>query len=308
MKPTQQRIYAARIDKVLRHLASRLAEGVAPGLEELSGVAALSEYHFHRVFRLMTGETLSSTVRRLRLAISLSALTPPHAKVADASAMGAYATSQSYARALKARTGAVPTDAKIHAEIDRIRENLRRPPDGRSAGDAAPPLSIEIVSFEPLTIIALRNVGDYAHLYHGYARLFGLLPDVSAVTGIYGVPYDDPMEIPVPQCRFDLCVSLTDFNTAARIPALRELHIEAASCARLRQTGSYERTWSNLDPLYSYVLSSSEWSFGSSPPFIHYLDDPEFVRTEDLRADLYLPVIRSPYKTLPHEGPIVTEL
>jgi AraC family transcriptional regulator len=291
VKPSQQLIYAARIDKVLTHLVSRLAEGVSPGLEELAGVAALSEYHFHRVFRLMTGETLSSAVQRLRLANSLSALTSPHAKVADASALGAYATSQSYARALKARTGSVPTDARCHAaEIDRIRENLRRPADARSAGDSAAPLSVEIVAFEPLTIIALRNVGDYAGLYDAYARLFGLLTDVSAVMGIYGVPYDDPTEIPAAECRFDLGVSLTDFNVAAGILELRELRIEATSCVRLRQAGSYERTWSNLDSLYSYVLSNGEWSFGSSPPVIHYLDDPEVVRTEDLRADLYLPV------------------
>ena len=292
MKPSQRTIYAERIDKVLSHLAARLAEGVAPGLAELAGVASLSEFHFHRVFRLMTGETLSSTVQRLRLAISLSALTPPDATVAEASAMGAYATTQSYARALKSRTGAAPTEASRHAAgMERIRELLRRPADERNSGGAMPPLAIEIESFEPLTIVAMRNVGDYANLYDGYARLYSLLPDASALTGIYGMPYDDPLETAASHCRFDCCVSLSDLRAAVQVSELRELHIAVGTCVRLQQTGSYERTWGNLDSLYSFVLSNNEWSLGASPPLIRYLDDPEFVRPEDLRAILYLAVM-----------------
>jgi AraC family transcriptional regulator len=290
VKPSQRRIYAGRIDKVVAHVAARLAEGVAPSLGELADIAGLSEYHFHRVFRLMTGETLSSTVQRLRLAISLSALSAPTAAVADATAIGAYATTQSYARALKARTGRAPTAARGRpAEIDRLQAELRRAsPEVSGVG---PAVGIEIVSFEPLTIVALRNVGDYSELNGGYARLFGLLPDVTAVTGLYGVPYDDPPETAAHLCRFDCCVSLGDPAGALGVAELRELHIAAGPCARLQQTGSYDQTWQNLDSLYGYLLDASEWSLGAAPPFVHYLDDPDVSPLEDLRAELYLPVV-----------------
>jgi AraC family transcriptional regulator len=145
--------------------------------------------------------------------------------------------------------------------------------------------------FEPLTIVALRNVGAYSELNGGYARLFGLLPDVAAVIALYGVPYDDPLATAPHLCRFDCCVSLEDLTGAMSVPGLRELHLAAGPCARLRQTGSYNRTWRSLDSLYRYLLDASEWSFGTAPPFAHYLDDPDLRSPEDLRADLYLPVV-----------------
>jgi AraC family transcriptional regulator len=293
VKPSQRLIYAGRIDKIVAYLAARLAEGVVPGLAELAGIAGLSEYHFHRVFRLMTGETLSTTVQRLRLAISLSALSPPTAAVADATACGAYATTQSYARALKARTGSVPTVARGHpGEIERLQAYLRRPSPEENHVGVAPAVGVEIISFDPLTIVALRNVGDYAELNGGYARLFGLLPDATAVTGLYGIPYDDPVETAAHLCRFDCCVSLADPTGAFAVPELRELHIAAGPCARLRQIGSYNHTWRSLDSLYCYLLGASEWSFATAPPFVHYLDDPDRAAPDDLRADLYLPVIK----------------
>jgi len=64
----QRANYADRIEKVVQHLSRAIPSGEIPQLAELARIAHLSDYHFHRIFRLMTGETPIAMVRRLRLA------------------------------------------------------------------------------------------------------------------------------------------------------------------------------------------------------------------------------------------------
>lgn len=57
--------YAERIDRVIDHLRENLDR--APKLAELAKVACFSEFHFHRIFGAVTGETLNACTNRMRL-------------------------------------------------------------------------------------------------------------------------------------------------------------------------------------------------------------------------------------------------
>ena len=75
MKPDTRNAYARRVDAVLTRLQQAIAAGDdLPGLDELAAVAHLSPFHFHRVWRALTGEPLGGTVARLRLARALQLL------------------------------------------------------------------------------------------------------------------------------------------------------------------------------------------------------------------------------------------
>jgi len=64
--------YVARINRVIDHIEANLA-GDLP-LESLAAVAAFSPYHFHRVFKAMVGENLSTFIRRRRIEKAASLL------------------------------------------------------------------------------------------------------------------------------------------------------------------------------------------------------------------------------------------
>lgn len=66
--------YDQRIGRAIDLLERRLRDCEAPSATELAEAAALSLYHFHRIFRLMTGETVNGATTRVRLAGSLPAL------------------------------------------------------------------------------------------------------------------------------------------------------------------------------------------------------------------------------------------
>src|ERR1700733_15911948 len=57
--------YAQRINRVIDYLRRNLDRQVK--LEELAKVACFSEFHFHRIFRAVSGETLNNFTNRLRL-------------------------------------------------------------------------------------------------------------------------------------------------------------------------------------------------------------------------------------------------
>ena len=57
--------YEKRLNRVIDHIHDNPAGDLS--LDNLADVAALSRFHFHRVFAAMTGETAAQTVRRMRL-------------------------------------------------------------------------------------------------------------------------------------------------------------------------------------------------------------------------------------------------
>jgi ComF family protein len=57
--------YTRRINRVIDYLSDHRDQPLK--LEELAKVACFSEYHFHLVFREMTGETVNDFTNRLRL-------------------------------------------------------------------------------------------------------------------------------------------------------------------------------------------------------------------------------------------------
>lgn len=287
MKQTQRRNYADRIDRVIAALECEEFGNGAPTLEKLAGIAALSPHHFHRVFRLMTGETVGEALRRLRLSRSLPELAAG-AGVTVASGASGYASTQAFARVLKDETGTSATRLRADpARLHRLLEDFRAPAQ-RTAGA---PLAITVVSIDPFRLLAIRNVGDYAELNAGYGRLFELvLQQLSPeeLQGIYGIPHDDPRFVPADQCRFDCALRVEQEGAATE--ELSELTLGGGEHLCLRHLGDYDRIQESIDLLYASVLSGQAHELADAPMFIHYLDDPEEVAEAELRADIYLPL------------------
>src|SRR5947209_7922291 len=65
MKPSTEQDYRERIVRVVLHIQRHLDDEL--DLDRLASVAAFSRFHFHRIFRGMTGETVYAYVRRIRL-------------------------------------------------------------------------------------------------------------------------------------------------------------------------------------------------------------------------------------------------
>src|SRR5277367_2554237 len=93
--------YTKRIDRVIDHLRDHLDQSYR--LEELAKVACFSEYHFHRIFRAVSGETLNGFTNRVRLEKAARLLRFSDQSLTDIALDCGFSSSATFSRAF--RTG-----------------------------------------------------------------------------------------------------------------------------------------------------------------------------------------------------------
>lgn len=285
MRPRTIDDYAARIARAVALLERTRPDEAPPSLARLAEAAALSPYHFHRVFRLMTGETVGAVCQRLRLARSLPGLADPACSVTDAAAGTGYATTQAFARALRQRTDASASEARADDETARRMEQALR-----AGGGGEAPLAIEVVSLSPFRVVAQRRIGPYEALDEGYEALFGaVFAELAEDTpvAIWGIPLDDPLTVAAERLAFECAL---DFGGAGLSHAAVTPIELGGTFARLRHTGSYDAVHRAIDGFYRAVLEAEGVALGDTPPLIHYLDQPEDAPEEELRSEIHLAI------------------
>jgi AraC family transcriptional regulator len=293
MKPDTRNAYARRVDAVLARLQQAIAAGDdLPGLDELAAVAHLSPFHFHRVWRALTGEPLGGTVARLRLARALQLLGDAEAGIAGVALAVGYDTPQALTRAMRERLDASPSELRDDpARRAALLARLGRPT--RTATDPLP-LQVEVVSLEPFEVVALRNRGAFADLDQAYGALFewaagaGL---VESIIGLHGIPWGDHRDLPVETLEFDCVIRLDGELAVAPDAPMRRETLAGGLFARLRHVGPYEGLEEAVDGVLADWLPDSGHALRDAPIRYDFLDDPETVPAPLLRADILVPLV-----------------
>jgi AraC family transcriptional regulator len=290
MRTTTAERHAVRITRAVDLIEGRLE--APPSMQELAGAAGLSSFHFQRLYRAMTGESIAETLRRLRLARALALLASPEVSVTDAALAAGYASSQSFARAFRALDAGPASDVRRdRARLDALVERLRAPP---AAAETGALIDVRVVTVDPFTVAALRRTGPWERLDAGYEALFGWAiahghaPDERR---IYGIPADDPRDAGRASV-FDCCLALGD---VAADPANGVLttRLGGGLHARCRHVGPYETLPATWDRLYRDWLTANGFEPADRPLFHHYLDTPDETPPGRLRTDVYLPLART---------------
>jgi len=141
MRTSTNHRYLERIERVIDALLAAPAD--AHSVESLAALAHMSEYHFHRVFRALMGETVQTTMRRVRLVFAADRLAAGAESVARIANAAGYESPQAFARAFRSYTRSTPGEfrrrhrhvsATAHhccsvgdADIDLVDEPAREP-------------------------------------------------------------------------------------------------------------------------------------------------------------------------------------
>lgn len=296
MKSTTQKTYHERIERVVEFLGDQVDNN--PSLETLAGVAAISPYHFHRVYRAVTGETPSGTLRRLRLARACSLLKDAGNTVTQIAFDVGYDSSQSFSKAFRSGTGFSPTEIRKNpASLSRVLTRLSSP--GNTKKKEFGKIDVKIISVDPFKVIASRHLGPHANLFKNFGELFNWAENtglVESFSGIYGIPVDDPRDVPEQDCRFECCF---DFGAnAAAAKDFSEYRLGGGTFAVARHVGPYDGIENIYDYLYGQWLQSSGYSLREQTFFNHYLQDPDTVPPEEWETDIYLPIDRTAETTM----------
>ena len=163
----------------------------------LARVAAYSEFHFHRVFRAITGDTAKSYLRRLLLERAARELRQSEHKVVEIALRAGFEAHEAFTRAFTAQFG-VPPRAYRSAHQHRATE---------LAGPEADFAHVE--SRAALALWGRRHVGEYAAVGGTWQALFELCGQHGlAPRATIGLCWDDPEVTPADAFRYDACVAL----------------------------------------------------------------------------------------------------
>ncbi len=210
--------YARRMQRVLDHIDTHLAEALE--LKALAAVAHFSPFHFHRVFAGWMGETLGDYLRRRRLERAAWLLRHhPAVPVLNVALEVGFGSGEAFARAFKLRYGAAPSAWRQRRNPDQADRNLdqawRGPALQHDGIDPpmkdAPMLNVELHELPPVRVAALRHVGPYGSpIGEFWARRFvpWARDQQLPIATRYGLSYDDPLDTPPSQCRYDAAMEV----------------------------------------------------------------------------------------------------
>jgi len=270
--------YSDRIQRVVEYLGEHLDETL--DLESIARVAHFSPYHFHRIYRGLLGETVSDTVRRLRLQRSAIDLLDPNRNIDRIARRAGYASQAAFTRAFHAVYGEAPA---------RYRGALRTAQLEQASNPEM--YRVEHVVLPKLRVAAIHHRGDYRLTSRAFERLMtvaattGLLRQTTRTIGIYR---DDPASVPQDELRSTACITVPD--EWAPSGELVEAYVEGGRYARIIHTGPYPELRTAYDWLYQTWLPRSGQEPRDLPCLEEYLNDPREVSAKDLETAVMMPV------------------
>ena len=196
------------VDFVDAHLDAELS------LERMATIAAISPFHFHRLFHLWSGETLNEFVRRRRLDVAAGRLRHcPDEKITAIALNCGFASPEGFARAFRERFGMTPSRWRGGGwAVGRMQAN-----DHWRRG--VPRVA---VAREPaMDVLFMRGRGDFGQVapalwerFMSAVRALGLVEQPLLFMGL-----DDPGIVGPARCRMDACVQLPPaFGAALSFP------------------------------------------------------------------------------------------
>ncbi|WP_323037655.1 AraC family transcriptional regulator [Pararhodobacter sp.] len=275
--------YHNRIQRV--HAAIHTNPAADHSLDDLADTAALSRFHFHRVFTAMSGETVAEAVRRIRLKRAAMALRRGNASVAEVGRAHGYPNPGSFSRAFRAAFGQTPSQFRRDPVDLALPLYLAFKP-----GD--PKMYPVTISEQPSrSVHGLRHQGPYPQIGQAFERVSavigkaGLWPQVRGMVAIY---LDDPAIVPPAKLRGMAAVTFADGVTAPE--GLLSQELAAGRYAVMRVTGPY----SGLSKAYTWLFGTWLVQSGETPRdephYELYVNSPTQAAPEDLITDIYLPL------------------
>jgi AraC-like DNA-binding protein/DNA gyrase inhibitor GyrI len=242
-------LVAFRVNRVLDHISQNLDGDLS--LTMLSRVGCFSPFHFHRVFQAVTGETLNSHVRRVRLErAALLMKASPRKRITDVALEAGFAGTSEFSRAFRNHFGRTASSWDRRSPLEKSK--ICKVPEMLSwyaledleSWKAGANVQVRLGRFRAFRYVYIRVFAPYGNTrlvdaYHALiAWLGGRQTDLRDVVFI-GMSLDDPAVTPSENCRYDLGVAFA--KTAGGDGLLEEIvrsrgragnipHPEASEC------------------------------------------------------------------------------
>ena len=282
MKNITYNDYVQRINKVVAYINNHLDETL--DLKTLANEAALSDFHFHRIFKALKGEAIGGYITRLRLEATARLLRYTALTIEEIAFNIGYETSASLSKTFKKQYGISPTEYRTNKDTYIMKKEIINPDLALKAP--------KIVTLEPKNLIYVALTGAYESLDYGkaYEQLWAVIKAQKLFTkGIESIciSYDDPKITEGSLQRSDVCLAIHKLATPQDEVSCKTL--AGGKYAVFFYQGSYENLSQVYDTAVRWVIDR-QYTLREEPFFEKYLNDARRTPKEKLKTEIYIPI------------------
>ncbi|MFT5718470.1 MAG: AraC family transcriptional regulator [Oleiphilaceae bacterium] len=285
--------YQGRLHQLLNYIDSHLDEELT--VDNLSSIACLSKYHFHRQFSSLFGITAFAYIRQARMKrASYQLAFKKDMRIIDIAVACSYESSEAFSRAFSQSIGQSPSQFRAQPEWTlwyQKYEKFKTLRIQRMKSDEYSFL-VEIVDFSEIKVAVLEHLGSLEllgntiNLFIDWRRKNNLSPKESR---IFNIVYDDLAVTDPDKYRCDICASVK-YDVKQNDHGVITKTIPAGRCAVIRHVGSYDTICETIAYLYLEWLSQSEEELRDSPVFLEKVSFFPDVPETEVITDIYLPL------------------
>jgi len=278
--------YLARIERVQCYIYEHLDDEL--DLDKLADIACFSHCHWHRIYRGLTGETVTNTVRRLRLHRASGELIQTSSDIHNIARRAGYGSVEAFSRAFRSAYGEPPARYRDRTQSSPA-PNLINPKETTM-------YTTEIKDLAPFRMAATRHVGDYMKVDESFQRVLIWNAKVGVVRGetrMIGIFHDDPSSVATSELRSDVGIVVDDDVAIDNGPdnkGINVVNISGGRYAVVEFKGPYAELQGGYDWLFTKWLPDSNEEAAESPVYEEYLNNPKTTAPADLRTNICLPL------------------
>jgi AraC family transcriptional regulator len=295
MKPSTEHDYHRRIARVIEAI---LADPGAPHtVDTLAAIAHLSPFHFHRIYRALTGESIAETVQRLRLAKAAHQLKNAGDSVTSIALDVGYDSPQAFARAFRGFAGISPTEFRAR-QTDLanpiVADQILADPcvEAASGMPSARPIGasdVEITQLAPIDALCLRHQGPIATIGLTYRKLLRTLDvDETAREGMIGICTGDTEE----PGSFHYLAGIAPTAPLEPVGAVEAVRVEGGLYAAYRLVGPWALIAPTFRTLFGGWLPQSGYDPDDRPALELYRHRSTPDARQECVTDLLIPIRR----------------
>ena len=294
MRSTTAQAYYRRINRALDFIVRHLDRPCT--VEEVAAEAAFSRFHFQRIFRSLTGESVSELDRRLRLERAAYRLRREPITVIEVALDAGYDSAEAFSRAFRRGCGMSPSryrrarpppafgaataQVRYHPGEERVELN---PPTGDIS------MEIRIKTLGATKVARMPHIGPYNEVGPSFERLFAWAVAIGARPGrVISISYDNPESVAPESLRCDACLELE--TDASPPPGISMDSIGAGRWAVYTHRGPYDGIADAYRRMFGSWLPGSGEEIDDRPCMECYHNSPLDTAPEDLLTDLCLPL------------------
>lgn len=314
--------YISRINRVIDYIEENIDQELT--LEQLARVATFSQFHFHRIFRAMHGETLNQFIHRVRLEKAASQLQEnPQKSITEIAFDCGFSGSSAFARAFKDKFKMSASQWRTTKTDQNSKNGKTNSKDGQTVGKIRKDFDIsshyirgetqthiiwrikmkdknqvqvEVKEMPELNVAYVRHIGPYQGQGNLFDRLIGKLMKWAGPRGLINFPdsqilsayHDDPKITEEEKLRTSVCLTIPE-DTAVE-GEIGKMTIAGGKYAVARfelATDEFEDAWNTI---YGGWLPDSGYQPDNRPGLEIYHNDPKDHPENKHVVDICIPV------------------